>query len=187
MNEPLQIRAGDSASWTETDDTYPPSDGWTLKYFLSNQTNTLTLTATDDGSSYSINITPSGSSTWVPGKYSWARFVTKGSGESEERHTLANGSVEILPNLSAAVAYDTRSDARVIYDGLIAAYKDFISSNGTMQSFSIGSKSVTFKSSKEILDQIKYWASIVRTEEDAANVANGGTSRRRVGTRFQRL
>lgn len=184
-NEPAEIRAGDTTTWTKTVETYPPADGWTLKYYLTDQTHANTLTAVTSGTDYLITILSTDSEAWVPGVYTWAAFVEKGG--PVERHTVDTGTVRILPNLATAVAYDTRTDARIIYDDLIAAYKASIASNGVMESFSVAGKTVSFKSSKDILDQVKFWAAQVQAEEAAEIVENGGTDPRRVGVRFNRL
>lgn len=184
---PTELRAGDSATWTRQLPDYPAGDGWTLQYFLSDQTHTITITSTAVGDDHLVSLTPSGSASWVPGVYRIAEFVTKGTPPTDEKHTISDGSIRILPDLSTNVAYDTRTDARIIYDQLIAAYKSYVASNGHLKEYEIAGRRTIYKTTTEILDQIKYWAQIVRDEDAAAAIAQGKPNPRRVGIRFNRI
>lgn len=185
--EPAQIRAGDTTTWKKTVADYPPSAGWTLKYSLRNTAQKIDITAATSGTDYLVTITRNTSKAYVPGRYDWICFVVKGVSPNDEQHTLDQGSVSILPDLSADAVYDARSDARKIYDDLIAAYKTYIASGGTIQSYAIGGRSVTYKDQAKIIEDIKYWERKVRSEEAAEAVANGSANPRRVGTRFNRI
>jgi len=96
--------------------------------------------------------------------------------------------MEVLPNLENAVNYDARSDARVIYDNLITAYKTYIEEGtGHVISMSIAGKAMSFRNAQDFIDQIKHWGNVVRAEDEAEAIANNKANPRRVGIRFNRL
>lgn len=185
--EPAEIRAGDTTTWLKTIGDYPPAAGWTLKYSLRNAEQKINITATTVGTDYLVTITAAVSAVYSPGRYDWLAYVVKGSGGSLEQHTVGTGAIIILPNLAGDVVYDARSDARKIYDDLIAKYKELAATGLRVQSYNVAGRSATYNKPAEMLDALKYWASIVRDEENAARVANGGASSRRVGVRMRRI
>jgi hypothetical protein len=185
--EPASFRAGDTVSWLRDLSDYLPADGWTLKYAFRKSSSKINITTTTSGTKHLATITAATSATFTAGRYDWIAYVIKGTSPNQEQHTVDEGACDVLPNLSLDANYDARSDARIIYDDLIAAYKAFISANGMMQAFTVAGKSVSFRSSKEILDQIKYWATQVRAEEAAEAVANGNKDPRQVGVRLTRI
>jgi hypothetical protein len=184
--EPTAIRAGDTITWKKTVEDYTAGD-WTLKYHLRNATDKIDITAGATGSAFLVDIASATSISYTAGRYDWVACVSQGSGASLAQHTIECGSMDVLPNLSANAVYDVRSDARKIYDSLITAYKSFVSSNGAMSSFSIAGKSVSYKSSSDLIKDIQYWAAKVQTEEETEKAAKGFPNPRRVGVRFKRL
>jgi len=181
-NEPATILAGDTITWKRNNADYTPADGWTLTYAIRSSTVKYDVICTTSGVDYLAAISAGTSATYIAGKYAWIAYVTKGA----EKHTIAQGAVTILPDLTTAGLADPRTDARIIYDSLIVAYKSYVSSSGTMSAFSVAGKSVSFKSAADIILQIEHWRRIVQSEEDAANVAKGFQSSRRVGLRMSR-
>ena len=186
-NEPTSIRAGDTISWKKTVADYPPSAGYTLKYALRNATNKIDITCTTSGSDYLASVTAATSVAYSVGRYTWAAYVTKGADVNLEQHTIDTGTVDILPNLSVSVAYETRSDARIIYDGLITAYKTFIASgSANVTEMTIAGKTIRFDKAEQYIVQIEKWRRIVQAEDDAEKAAKGFGTSRRVGIRLTR-
>lgn len=177
--EPTEIRAGDTITWLKTVDDYLPADGWTLKYAFRAASAKFNITCTTSGTKYLATILPATSAAFTVGRYTWIAYVTKGAGATLEQHTVDKGSCTVLPCLSTDANYDARTDARIIYDSLIAAYKTYVSSQGQVDSYSIGGRSMKFRSTTDILDQIKHWAAIVANEEAEEKINNGqGTGRK---------
>lgn len=185
--EPSQFMAGDTVSWLKTLDDYPVSDGWTLNYVLRSATQHYHITCTTSGTNYLATITAVISAAYAAGTYTWTSYVTKGAGETLEQHSVAQGSVVITPNLTTNALVDARTDARIIYDSLIAAFKTFASSGGRVTQYSIGGRSTTYEKSADIIKDIEHWRIIVQREEDAAKIAAGHGNPRRVGVRFNRI
>jgi len=184
INEPSQVRAGDSVSWSKEVEDYPATDSYTLYYSLRNATGLIDITAGPDGGGYLVDLASTQTTGWTAGYYDWIAYVKKAA----ERHTVDGGRMEILPNLENTVNYDARSDARVIYDNLIDAYKTYIEEGtGHVVSMSIAGKAMSFRNAQDFIDQIKYWENKVRAEDEAEAIANNDANPRRVGIRFNRL
>jgi hypothetical protein len=186
-NEPAEFRAGDTVTWLKTVEDYPPTDGWTLKYAFRSAASKFNVTAATSGTDYLSTITAADSAPLAAARYEWLAFVTKGSGSTLVQHSVDEGSARVLPNLSADVVYDARSDARKIYDDLIDKYKTLAGSGMQVQSYNVAGRGVTYNKPAEMLDAIKYWAAQVRAEDDAEAAANGLGSSRQVGVLFRKI
>lgn len=172
------IVAGDTLDFTVAVPDYPASAGWTLKYRLTPRFTTptqaaITLTAATNanGADYDVQSAPAATALWKAGAYTWARWVEK----SGARQTLSeSGSLEVKDDPSATVqGFDGRTDARIIYDQLVAAQSSYSASQGAIQSYTIGTRQMTFKSAQEFIKQIDYWKAKVLAEENAARIAAG--------------
>src|SRR5437762_234647 len=106
--EPQTIVAGDTLSFTKSVPNYLPGDGWTLNYALQGKTLAGSYSAspitfastTNTGSTYSISVAKTTTSSYAPGDYRWTSYVTGGT---SERYSVGSGDVTVLPDPSAAV------------------------------------------------------------------------------------
>ena len=110
MTEPLTavpatITAGDSIAWTITRDDFPASDGWALSFVFINGSAKIAMASTADGDRHAIAVDATTTAVYVPGKYTYAGFATKGT----VRHTIERGHLEVLPDLAAQATYDGRA------------------------------------------------------------------------------
>lgn len=177
--EPASITAGDSITWQRAIADYP-ADVWTLKYRLINATGKIDITASASGTNHLVSITPTTSAGYMDGVYTWAAWVEK----TGERVTLANGSIIVKPDLATAPYLDARSDAAIIVDQLMAAYKAYTTSNGHVAEYEIAGRRMKYRSSAEILDQLNHWQSILATEKRAERIAAGLGGGNKVLVRF---
>lgn len=104
---PSRVRAGDTVAWRIAHPLFPAGDGWALEYALINAERKLTIASVADGDAHLVNVSAATSAAWVAGRYEWACRATDGTSV----HTIGTGSMDILPDLSAHVALDTRSHA----------------------------------------------------------------------------
>lgn len=176
--------SGDALDFSTTVPNYPPSDGWTLTYRLLPQSSgtayTFNATGSGDGQSYDVAVSSTTTVGWAAGVYSWVAYVTLAG----ERHVVDQGTVTIKPDPAAATSLDLRSDAAKILDQLKAALVRYSSSQGMVAEYEIAGRRMKFRSSAEILEQIRYWTRIVADEDVAARVQAGLSSGRKVYTRF---
>jgi len=182
-----ELIAGDTLDFLDSVPEYPPADGWTLKYQLVPRFTTptqapITLTASTSGSDYRVQGAAGVTATWVPGAYTWARWVEKAG---PIRQSLGNGQLTIKTDPAAAVqGYDGRSHARKMLDTINAAMEAF--SIGVKQ-YTIGSRSMTKQDIPELLTLRDRYRAEVANEDAAAKVAAGLPNPRNVGLRFNRV
>jgi hypothetical protein len=178
--EPARIVAGDTVSWTKSFTDYPASV-WTLKYRLINSTTKIDITATASGDDYAIAVASATTVNWVAGKYDYTAWVEK----TGERVTVGSGRMEVAPNLAALTTYDARSDARKIYEALLAAYQTRATGGQTfVAEYEIAGRKMKFTDAAGWLNQINYWKSQVAAEDRAAKIAAGLGGGSRVLVRF---
>lgn len=173
--------AGDTLDFTVSVDGYPASDGWTLSYALRGPS-AIDLTATPVGQQYRVQASAATTAAWIPGDYSWSRYVTL----SGQRYSAGSGWLVIRPNLAAQVAgYDGRSQAEKALADAETALATFKSTNGRVKKYTIGQRSMEFSTSAEILQVISYWKTKVLNAQTADSIANGLGNPRNLMTRFR--
>lgn len=182
--EPAAIRAGDTVTWTKTISDYPATDGWTLKYRAVNSAGKIDITATTSGADYAVALTAATTAAYTAGWYDVVGWVEKGSGPTAERVTVETFRWQVTPDLAAAATYDGRSDARIIYDALLTAYKSAVASRAYVQEYEIAGRRMRFASREEWLRELNFWKAQVAAEDRAAKIAAGQPAGARVLVRF---
>lgn len=121
QGEPREIRAGDTVKWARAVDNYPPSQGFTLSYTFLSRTVTYQVNGgmvTVDGENYAVTIPAATTAAWTPGTYRWQGYIADGVGN---RYTVAEGVVNVLPNLQATSGgFDDREPDEIILDNINA-------------------------------------------------------------------
>ncbi len=166
--EPDSITAGDSFTWQRTLADYPAGT-WTLKYRLINAAGKIDITATASGTDHLVSVAPATSAVYTAGTYTWTAWVEK----TGYRITIGGGTMEVKPNIAELTTLDARTDAAVIVDQLMAAYKSYTASNGHVSEYEIAGRRMKFRGSAEILDQLNHWKAILASEKRAERIAAG--------------
>ncbi len=142
---PSSVRAGDTVTWRRSLADYPASDGWTLSYVLLSPAAQITIAATADGSAHLVSVAPATSAAWAAATYAWQERVSK-SGAS---HTSSSGTLEILPNFSAATG---GLDARTHAQKTLAAIESWIETGDiTVADYTIGDRQLKSIPIRELL------------------------------------
>jgi hypothetical protein len=181
--EPAVFTAGDTLKFTRSLAAYPASAGWVLSYTLVNATAKISFSASASGDDHLVNVAVSTTTGWAAGAYSWVSRVTLAG----EVYTVSNGTITILPNLAAVgvTAYDGRSDARIILDSLLAAYKAHsVAGSAHIGEYEIAGRRMKYRNAAEILQQISHWQTIVAAEERAERINKGLKPGNRLLVRF---
>jgi hypothetical protein len=179
--------AGDTLDFLDDVPTYPPADGWTLKYrlvprFTSPVQAPIDITASTSGTQYRVQAAASVTAGWKAGAYSWARWVEKAG---PIRQSLGEGQFKILPDPAAAAqGLDSRSHPRKMLEQIEAALEAF--SIG-VKSYAIGSRQMTKQDIPEILTMRDRYKAEVASEDAAAQMASGQGNPRTFGVRFRRV
>lgn len=178
--EPVAVRAGDTLSWRKSLGEYPASSSWVLTYTLINSLAKITIAASADGDDHLVIVPAATSANYTAGRYSWVSHVTKAA----ERHTIATGVMEVLPNLAAATTYDNRTPARQALDDVEAALRTY-GTKAWMETYTVGGRSQKFRSIDEFMafrDRLK--AEVAR-EEALQQLQEGLAPKNQLYVRFR--
>ena len=178
---PTTHRAGDAltASWDLAD--YPSGSGWSVRLTLINSGARYQATATGTGTTYALSVSSATTAAWTAGTYSWAVDATL----SGSRTTLADGSIQILPDLAAATTLDTRSNLRKALDAAEAALATH-GARAYLQSIEIGDRKQTFTGPSDFLAFISRLRAQVKADEAASRIRQGLSSQNQLLVRFRR-
>jgi hypothetical protein len=151
MNEPKRFVAGDTVSWSKSVPEYPPGNGWTLTYSFWNEYRSFRVDAVTDNGIYSIQIPASVSEAIYPGRYSWQAFVSKGSEESLQRHTVGSGEVVVKhnPARTDGKGLDSRSEIKKALDAVNAVIAKTATSD--QRSYTIEGRSLERRNNDELI------------------------------------
>lgn len=177
--EPAEFFAGDTVAWTKDLSDYPATT-WTLAYSLVGPSRQ-TITATASGRTFSVSVAKTTTAGWPPGEYKWYAFVSAGS----ERYQVGSGSLTIKENFALTTnAQDTRSDARIILDSLMALYKQVAGRPERRYTLQAVGREFEFYTHADLIKAIQFWQGIVKQEEDAEKVARGENTGKNIFVRF---
>jgi hypothetical protein len=188
------IVAGDTLDFETRVPDYPPSAGYTLKYRLIPRTSgsaiELTAAPTADDA-YRVMMTPAETATWAAGEYSCAAWVEQTGVSITVDPQLVNESgstsllVRILPDFRTVAAYDGRSPARKALDAINAGLATY-SEKAHVAEYEIAGRRMKFANQGDLLVMRDRLKAEVWNEDEAARLASGLPSRRRIGIRFAR-
>ena len=177
--EPTSVTAGDTITWTRALADYPAT-AYTLKYRLINAAGKIDITATAAGADHLVSVSSTTSAAYTAGSYAWTAWVEK----TGERTTVGGGTITVKPNIAALATLDARSDAAIIVDQLMAAYKTYTASQGNVAEYEIAGRRMKYRSSAEILDQLNHWKGILAGEKRAERIAAGLGGGNQIHVRF---
>lgn len=179
--EPTSLRAGDFLTWIKALSDYPATAGWTLVYTLINASAKISITTAASGADFLVSVPAATTAAYTAGTYQWMARVTKGT----EIYTVATGTLDILPNLSALTVYDGRTHATIMLAAIEAAFEGRASS--TQLEMEINGRRIKNFSPEEMIRWRSFYKTEVAKEADAASLARTGINRRRIGVRFARV
>lgn len=174
--EPASLNAGDTARWLKSLASYPASAGWVLTYTLVNPLQRVTFNATPQGDDFLVNAPAATTAAWPPGVYDWRATVTLGP----DVFTVSSGRITIAPAFGSAV--DTRSSARKALEAVEAYMAD--PTNLAAAQYEIAGRSLQRHNLSTLVAYANNLRVQVAREDDAARIASGLQSSRRIYVRF---
>lgn len=181
--EPATLRIGDTWSWQRSLPDFP-APTWTLKYrFKSGTAAGVEITAAASGTSHLVSVAAATTAGYAAGSFDWVAWVVSGLDE----RTIGTGRIQLLPNLragTAAALQDLRSDARQIYEGLVAAYKQYVTDGAMRASYSIAGRTMQFHRPADMIQAMEFWRAEVAKEDVRMGLANGTGGGNRVVVRL---
>lgn len=184
IGTPRVLHAGLTWAWLVSAPNYLPADGWTVKFALSDGTNQIAITTSDNGDGvHLVNVAAATTAAYTAGTYHYIAYAESGS----DKGRIEEGEIRVVPDPIAA-AGDLRSDARKMLDALEATLLGKASKD--QQSYTIatgnGSRSLARLSPEELLRWRDHYAALVRNERSAADRRSRRASRNVVHPRFVR-
>lgn len=179
MNEPQQITAGDSASWTWTLPEYSASAGWALSYvFRANGQPSVTVNATGSGSTYTVALTTTASALMQAGDWHWQAYATK----SPDRKTLGSGVLKVKPNFAAGGTFDPRSQVKKTLDAINACIAG--TAEREEQELTVDGMALRLRPVSELLTLRSTFSALYSQEVNADRIAEGLGNRNKILVRF---
>lgn len=178
-----RFTAGDTFSLTLSPAAYPAGSGWELKLRLVPRTagDAIEVTSTASGDSHDLDATAAATAGWAPGEYGWVIWAEL----ADASHTIETGAITVLPDpRTAAGPLDMRSEAEIALAEARAAFRAW---KPTAKSYKINNREQVFNSADEIISVISYWEGQVQREQNAAGMAAGRASKRRIHVRCGRV
>ncbi len=177
---PTTIEAGVTLDFEITVDGYPPSDGWTLRFYLRGPA-TIDLVAVASGDRYRVQKTAVETNAWTAGEYTWKARVSNGA---DVVVPVGEGRITIAPNIESAQAgFDGRSQARKALEdaktALAAAQAAQATAAGGRSAveYSIGDRTTKYANADEavvaLIRAVRFWQQQVAEEQRAARLAAG--------------
>lgn len=181
--EPSQLVAGDRIAWKRTDlgTDYAPS-AYALTYSArleSGGATEISITASESGLDYIVEIGASTSASFTVGVYHWQAYITRSS--DSERITVDSGTWEVLTNRDAATT-DPRSHVEKVIDAIEAVIEGRASQD--QMGYAIAGRSLSRTPIADLLIlRDRYRAELVKIQREEAILNNLGHSGR-ILTRF---
>lgn len=183
-----KLVAGDTLDFLDVVPGYEATAGWTLKYRLAPRFTTpvqvpFDLTAVPEGADYRVQATPLETGSWLPGQYTWARWVEKPGA----RQSLGTGELSVTPDpATLAAGADLRSPTRKALDDALAAQRSFVATRGAVAEYQIGERRMKFSSSADFIGLINQLRIDLAREVRAEALAAGMPDPRKVYVRSRR-
>lgn len=170
--EPSELVIGDRWLWKRADLglLYAPSD-YALTYVADKQSagsTTFSITATESGSEYLIEVASATTAAYTSGTYSWQAYITRTS--DSQRISVARGQWTVIPNLSASTA-DSRSHVKKVLDAIEAVIESRASLD--QMSYSIAGRSLSRTPINDLLVLRDKYRSEYMRELDADRLSRG--------------
>ncbi|OIR10983.1 hypothetical protein GALL_71540 [mine drainage metagenome] len=187
MAIPANLIQGDSSSWT--DDPFTDAAGnvyesgtYALRYELRGPAAAVTLSSTQNGTGWQTSLSTAVSATLAAGVWFWAAILTA----TNQRITIARGEITVAADISTVTAnYDGRSVAEIALSQAENALATWRSSSGRVKKYTIGSRSMEFEDSAQILTIISYWRLRVSNERKQRSISDGLGDPSKLLVRFQ--
>lgn len=170
---PTTIRAGDSVAWRVELAAYLPADGWALHYRLLWPTGAaVSFDATADGTAHAVSLTSADTASWAAGSATLVSWVEQGA----DRVTLAQQPVQLLPDLTAAANFDSRTQNEIALADCQQALADYLASGKAhVAGYGVAGRTMTFRSTDEIRALIEHYQREVARERANRAALSGGS------------
>lgn len=176
VNEPRQLRSGDTWKWRREDLSDYPAPTWVLTYQFKkeNSGGNFNVAATADGVNHAVSIAKATTAGYTAGKYHWQAYVDNAT----ERYMVDHGVLEVLPDFAAAGNTDARSHVKKVLDALEAMMEG--KATHDQRGMSIGTRRIDRLTPAEILTWYEKYKAMYAAEQNAEALRNGLSPKNRL-------
>ena len=174
---PERIIPGDTVVWLVDAPDYRPAAGWSVEALLTHASNAVSGVSADNGDGrHKVTIDGTKTASLAAGTWRLVVRAVKGA----ERHTIEWRDVEVLPDPSKAG--EQRSLIKQALDAIEAYMAD--PNNLQAASYSISGRQLSRYSATDLIALHDKYQQLYRREQQAADLAAGRKTRRRVLVRM---
>ncbi len=190
--DPRRFHAGETVTWslsqslftTDTQDLLGEG-GARLTLGIANAGGAVAITGDLDGGVWTLQLTVAVSETLAAGSYAYQLVAEVVEDEAVTRRRVeAVGYLQVLPLADGSVAVDARTGWQRVYDDLMAAYQDYVSTGALRGSYSVDGRSASFTSHAEILAAIERARAEVKKDEARERMRQGLHGFPKIFTRY---
>jgi len=181
---PTELKIGDFWAWKNTElGTDYSNSSFTLTYEFNlidgSSPANITLTATNDGSDYKVEVSSSTTASYTKGNYNYVVNITRNSDSA--RIKVGEGFVEFQDNY-ATTSNSVRTHAKIVLDSIQAVIENRASMD--QSSMSIAGRSLSRMSIDELLRFRDYYKTEYENEKKMHRIKNGRASGNQIRVQF---
>lgn len=138
--EPESCAAGETVQWQRAFADYPPADGWTVQYYFVGP-DVFQIQADGSTGLYVMTLNAADTAGKPAGVYRWRAYAEQGTGSAFQRWLLAAGSLNLLPDFTAAADNELEEDVETALAAITAVLNGRITAD--IQAYTIAGRAVT--------------------------------------------
>lgn len=180
LNEPKELRAGDTWAWRREDLSDFPAPTWTLTYQLKREAlgGNASIVASASGVNHAVSVAKAVTAAYASGSWQWQAYADDGT----SRYMVDSGTINVLPDFAVAGNLDNRSHVKKTLDAIEAVIEGRASSD--QQQYSIEGRSLTRIPIEELLVFRDKYKREYNMEIQAEAFRNGLGGKNRIVVRF---
>ena len=180
LNEPKELRAGDTWAWRREDLSDFPAPTWTLTYQLKREAlgGNASIVAASSGVNHAVSVAKAVTAAYASGSWQWQAYADDGT----SRYMVDSGTINVLPDFAVAGNLDNRSHVKKTLDAIEAVIEGRASSD--QQQYSIEGRSLTRIPIEELLVFRDKYKREYNMEIQAEAFRNGLGGKNRIVVRF---
>ena len=187
-NEPDVLTAGDFWAWKRQDLNDYPAASYALTYTMQLEgtgATKISLTATESGNDYIIEVSGSVTNNYTAGDYVWSAYITDSS-DSTKRIEVDTALLKVeLNKAKSSNEADPRSHAKKVLDAIEAIIEGRASTD--QQSYSLAGRSITKLSIDDLFKLRDRYKVLVMEEKRRDRIKNGKKTGRYLLTSFNNV
>lgn len=137
--EPDYFSAGETTQWSRTFANYPATAGWAVTYYFAGA-DVFQVAGVASGDGFTFTLGAQDTSGKKPGTYQFRAYAEQNAGATLQRYLLKIGTVQVLPDITAATPGDFQTHEERTLAILVAALEGRLTAD--IEDYQVAGKSV---------------------------------------------